>query len=342
MFCKPFFKEVITLTRAGFFVFLISMMGLGCSRAIDGNSSNTAGPPNGEAEGEGLMNVVRHFYNHLSNAGTQDLDAETKTYMDDNWQSTPTPLGGPGRAGFVKTLAAFHQLIPDLKWNVKEMLVDGDQVIVRSMATGTPNGPFLGVEPATGKSFSIMTIDIHTLKEGKMVRSFHIEDWATAIQQLKGVDVSDLDTEAGLYEDDGIPRTEAIDIVKKFYTSLSNAGDPNIDASTEAYMDEQWKSTPQPLGGPGRSGFVKTLGAFHQLIPDLKWEVKDMLVSGNRVAVRSIASGTPQGPFLGVEPPTGKSFEVMTIDIHTLKDGKMVRSFHVEDWATAVQQLIAK
>lgn len=63
------------------------------------------------------------------------------------------------------------------------MLVDGDRVIVRGEATGTPAGPFFGV-PHGGKSFRIMSIDIHTVKDGKLVTSYHVEDWATAMRQL--------------------------------------------------------------------------------------------------------------------------------------------------------------
>jgi hypothetical protein len=41
-------------------------------------------------------------------------------------------------------------------------------------------------------------------------------------------------------------------------------------------------------------------------------------------------------------PPRGKSFRLMSIDVHTLEGGKMVRSYHVEDWIGAVRQLTAK
>lgn len=58
-------------------------------------------------------------------------------------------------------------------------------MIVRSRATGTPVAPFLGVD-GQGRSFDIMTIDIHELEEGKIVRSHHVEDWAGALQQLSG------------------------------------------------------------------------------------------------------------------------------------------------------------
>ena len=76
-------------------------------------------------------------------------------------------------------------------------------------------------------------------------------------------------------------------------------------------------------------------------IPDLKWEIKEVLVSGNRVTVRGEATGTPAGEFFGV-PHGGKSFKIMSIDIHTIDGGKITRSYHIEDWAGAIRQLSAK
>ena len=75
-------------------------------------------------------------------------------------------------------------------------------------------------------------------------------------------------------------------------------------------------------------------------VPDLRWEIKDVLVSANQVTVRGEATGTPVGEFMGA-PRTGKSFKVMSIDVHTIEGGKMVRSYHIEDWIGAVRQLTA-
>ena len=85
------------------------------------------------------------------------------------------------------------------------------------------------------------------------------------------------------------------------------------------------------------AGIVPRLKA----IPDLKWEIKEVLVSGNRVTVRGEATGTPAGEFMGV-PHGGKSFKLMSIDVHTIEGGKIVRSYHIEDWLGAVRQLAAR
>jgi len=81
------------------------------------------------------------------------------------------------------------------------------------------------------------------------------------------------------------------------------------------------------------------LGFFWQLIPDLKWVPQDIVNEGNKYVVRSLASGTPNGDFMGLPTDGTKSFKIMTIDIHTIIDGKVVEVYHLEDWGTAMKQL---
>ena len=90
-----------------------------------------------------------------------------------------------------------------------------------------------------------------------------------------------------------------------------------------------------------RDEVIAGIGQRLKSVPDLKWEIKEILVSGNQVTVRGEATGTPAGEFMGA-PHTGKSFKLMSIDVHTLESGKMVRSYHIEDWLGAVRQLSAK
>ena len=138
---------------------------------------------------EKIKTIVQKFYDQLSDPNNENVDALSKEYMAENWLSSPEPIGGKGRVGFVKTLGIFGGMIPDEKWEVKEMLVDGDRVTVRSTARGTPNSPeghFFGVPTKGEKKFEINTIDIHTVEDGKIVRSYHLEDWASAMQQVAG------------------------------------------------------------------------------------------------------------------------------------------------------------
>ena len=90
-----------------------------------------------------------------------------------------------------------------------------------------------------------------------------------------------------------------------------------------------------------RDEVIAGVGQRLKSVPDLKWDIKEVLDSGNQVTVRGEATGTPAGEFMGA-PHTGKSFKLMSIDVHTLEGGKMVHSYHIEDWLGAVRQLSAK
>lgn len=84
---------------------------------------------------------------------------------------------------------------------------------------------------------------------------------------------------------------------------------------------------------------IGQLGFFWKLIPNLKWVPQEIVNEGNKFVVRSLASGTPNGDFKGLLTDGTKSFEIMTIDIHNIVDGKVQEVHHLEDWGTAMKQL---
>ena len=68
---------------------------------------------------------------------------------------------------------------------MKRSAKTADAIVVRSEASATPSGDFMGVAD-TGQRFAIMAVGIPTVADGKLVRAHHVEDWASAIRQLKG------------------------------------------------------------------------------------------------------------------------------------------------------------
>lgn len=127
--------------------------------------------------------IVLPFYDMLNKPATKDVKALADTVIASEWRSFAGERNSKSREEFIGQVQGFGKLIPDLTWDIKEILVDGQRIIVRSEASGTPQGPFFGVAPS-GKSFQIMTIDIHTVRDGKLVAAHHVEDWASAIRQL--------------------------------------------------------------------------------------------------------------------------------------------------------------
>jgi predicted ester cyclase len=90
-----------------------------------------------------------------------------------------------GKPALIGQVEFFWKLIPNLTWEPQDIANDGNKYVVRSLVTGTPNGDFMGLPTDGTKSFKIMSIDFHTVIDGKLTSVHHLEDWGTAIKQLK-------------------------------------------------------------------------------------------------------------------------------------------------------------
>lgn len=131
-----------------------------------------------------------------------------------------------------------------------------------------------------------------------------------------------------------------LDVVKAFYSKLLSKPSEVTEETLYSVLSKDLVSIPTPPGGPGAEGVFNSLKYFGSVVPDLNWDVEEIIPHGNRFTVRGRATGTPTGPFFGVEP-TGKSFDIMSIDIVTVEDGRISHIFHLEDWTGAIAQLTA-
>lgn len=128
--------------------------------------------------------AIAPFYDALNVAPDKDSAALVLQATAENWESCSGNDECKPREKVAPTIAGFGKAIPDLKWDIKEVLVSGNRVIVRGEGYGTPAVDFMGV-PHSGKSFKLMSIDIHAIENGKMSgKTYHLEDWAGALRQL--------------------------------------------------------------------------------------------------------------------------------------------------------------
>lgn len=75
-------------------------------------------------------------------------------------------------------------------------------------------------------------------------------------------------------------------------------------------------------------------------VPDLHWELQEILFDRDRIAIRAINTGTPVKEWLGV-PPSGKSFEIVEYAIYKVSDGRFVQMTALHDSADLLRQLQA-
>jgi steroid delta-isomerase-like uncharacterized protein len=135
---------------------------------------------------------------------------------------------------------------------------------------------------------------------------------------------------------DATPTTDDPEAIARAFYEPFNTGDVSI---YDRVLAEDWVDHPLAPGqAPGREGFKPIVGFFRTVFPDLQLVIEDVLVDGDKVAVRSTFRGTHQGEFFGI-PPTGKQIEAMAIDIHRIENGRIVETWHVEDWLSIFGQL---
>ena len=137
-----------------------------------------------------LKTLVRQFYELCLTVDRRAADASQVSrvmgeLLADDFQSINS-AETKNKAQLTGQVAFFWKLIPDLVWAPQEVLQDGNKVVVRSLATGSPKGEFMGLTLDGSRSFKIMTIDVHTVVNGRIAQVHHLEEWTTAIKQLKG------------------------------------------------------------------------------------------------------------------------------------------------------------
>lgn len=124
------------------------------------------------------------------------------------------------------------------------------------------------------------------------------------------------------------------------YATFWSSGDPELarQALAADFIDRAL-----PAGRPqGVTGPLAASKAFHGAVPDLKCEVQQMIVSGDRVVSHLRFTGHFTGSFNGVQ---GKGQEVNFIatDIYRIENGRIAENWHLEDNLTFLQQIgIAK
>jgi ketosteroid isomerase-like protein len=140
-----------------------------------------------------------------------------------------------------------------------------------------------------------------------------------------------------------LTEVQARSIITPWYSLFNVASRGDVKSTEEQVLTADYDSCSGYLPGEcwGRDVSIKVVGNFANSIPDMKFDIKEVLVAGDRVIVRGEVTGTPAGDLFGV-PHSGKSFRSMTIDIQTIKDGKIAKTYHMENWLSALSQLRTK
>ena len=118
----------------------------------------------------------------------------------------------------------------------------------------------------------------------------------------------------------GLSREVMMAGTERFYTVMNTH---DVDAVV-ALMDDKVEDHQLPPGMPGgKIGVAAFFNMMFASASDMKFEILDVVISGNRAAIRSRVTGTQSGPFMDM-PVTNKPFDVEGIDIVEVNDDELV------------------
>jgi predicted SnoaL-like aldol condensation-catalyzing enzyme/predicted ester cyclase len=128
--------------------------------------------------------IVAPLYDALNEPGKKDVAALLAKATNPDYRSYSTNKDWLTRDQLADIFKILGLAVPDLRWTIEDIQTFGNQIVVRGEATGTPTAEFFGAKP-TGKSFRTMALDLFTVKNGKLASAYHVENWVTAVQQIK-------------------------------------------------------------------------------------------------------------------------------------------------------------
>ena len=89
---------------------------------------------------------------------------------------------------------------------------------------------------------------------------------------------------------------------------------------------------------PGAEGVRAVIRSLKRAFPDFRLEIQDVVVAGDVVWTRNVATGTNDGSFLG-HPPTGRPIRIDVFDVLRVVDGRVVEHWGVPDRLGVLLQL---
>ena len=89
---------------------------------------------------------------------------------------------------------------------------------------------------------------------------------------------------------------------------------------------------------PGMESLRKVFPAFIRGLPDIKIELQQQVVEGNRVSSHWVFNATHLGNLYGI-PPTGKAVKFQNINIMKIEDGRIVQYNSEVGWLALFMQI---
>ena len=133
-----------------------------------------------EVEHAAARDTITRFYRAIEHADISLL----RTAVTSDWQYLPGASGQPvGVEQMAPMLADLLHALPDMKITLLDVLIHDTMVGVRAKVTGTQSGPLMGI-PATSKPVDFAIHSFHELRDDRIAKTWHLEDWLGLFRQI--------------------------------------------------------------------------------------------------------------------------------------------------------------
>ncbi len=129
--------------------------------------------------------VIRRFFDEVANS--QNLDVLGELVAEDVVNHSATADHKHGIEGFRHVAEWGIALSPDARYEILDMIAEGEMVACRVRVSGTMQGEMFGIPP-TGKGFSADHVHWHRVADGKLVERWAVRDDLGTLIQLGIID----------------------------------------------------------------------------------------------------------------------------------------------------------
>jgi predicted ester cyclase len=130
--------------------------------------------------------IVRRFVEEGINPANMAVFDEL--LAEDVLDHDAPPGTPPGREGWKLNRRVFKAAFPDGRWEIADMVAEGDLVVVRAPFSGTHQGEFFGAR-SSGRRVSIGSIHICRVVYGRVVEHWGNSDDMALMQQIGAMPV---------------------------------------------------------------------------------------------------------------------------------------------------------
>ena len=110
--------------------------------------------------------------------------AALREAVSDQFVNHEAPPGTPrGLAGIAMYMTLLNRAFSDQRWEIHDVLADGDEVALRCTHSGVHTGDYFGL-PATGRRFAYNQMHIVRITDGKTVEHWAVRDDTSLMRQL--------------------------------------------------------------------------------------------------------------------------------------------------------------